>query len=185
MNNPFQPTLNNQLVLLQPLTQGDFEQLYLIASDPLVWEQHPNNNRYQQPVFQNYFEGALQSKGALLIVDKLTGEVAGCSRFYDCNAAESFVFIGYTFLGRKFWGGGYNKGCKKLMLNHAFQYVNTVKFHIGATNFRSQIAIERLGALKTRELVVAYHGEPDRHNFEYEINKVRWYAESPDSLTGG
>jgi RimJ/RimL family protein N-acetyltransferase len=107
----------------------------------------------------------------MLIIDKATGEAAGCSRFYDYNETESSVFIGYTFFGTKFWGKGYNPACKQLMLDYAFQYVNTVKFHIGATNIRSQIAIGRIGAVKTKEVTVAYHGEPDRDNFEYELRK--------------
>jgi RimJ/RimL family protein N-acetyltransferase len=171
MNISLQPTLQNKLILLQPLQESDFERLFAVASDPLIWEQHPNKNRYQRDVFQNYFEGAMQSKGALIILDKATGEVAGCSRFYDYHKSDSSVFIGYTFFGRKFWGKQYNPASKQLMLDYAFEYVNTVKFHIGATNIRSQIAIERVGAVKTKEVIVAYHGEPDRLNFEYEFTR--------------
>lgn len=176
MNVNFQPVLQNSFILLQPLQQGDFERLYAVAADPLIWEQHPNKNRYQRDVFETFFEGALQSNGALLILDKATGEVAGCSRFYDYNETASSVFIGYTFFGRKFWGKQYNPSAKQLMLDHAFQLVNTVLFHIGASNIRSQIAIERIGAIKMKEVVVAYHGEPDRLNFEYELrneNRLR------------
>jgi RimJ/RimL family protein N-acetyltransferase len=175
MNIHFQPTLQNKLIIMQPLAMDDFERLYTVASDPLVWEQHPNKNRYQRDVFQNFFEGAMQSKGAMLISDKATGEVAGCSRFYDYNEIESSVFIGYTFFGRKFWGKHYNPASKQLMLDYAFQFLNTVKFHIGATNIRSQIAIGRIGAVKVKEVVVAYHGEPDRHNFEYELRREDWF----------
>jgi RimJ/RimL family protein N-acetyltransferase len=167
----FQPTLQNELILLQPLQESDFESLFAVAADPLIWEQHPNKNRYQREPFQNYFEGAMQSNGALLITDKATGEIAGCSRFYDYNEKENSVFIGYTFIARKFWGKGYNPAMKELMLNYAFQFVDTILFHIGATNFRSQIAIGRIGAIKKREVRVAYHGEPDRDNFEYTITK--------------
>jgi RimJ/RimL family protein N-acetyltransferase len=174
MNISLQPTLQNKLILLQPLQESDFERLFAVASDPLIWEQHPNKNRYQRDVFQNYFEGAMQSKGALIILDKASGEVAGCSRFYDYHKSDSSVFIGYTFFGRKFWGKQYNPASKQLMLDYAFEYVNTVKFHIGATNIRSQIAIERVGAVKTKEVIVAYHGEPDRLNFEYELTREAW-----------
>lgn len=174
MNNHFQSILQNELIIMQPLQQDDFERLYAVASDPLIWEQHPNKNRYQREPFQIYFEGAMESKGAFLITDKATGEVAGCSRFYDHQETDSSVFIGYTFFGRKFWGKQYNPASKQLMLDHAFQLVNTVKFHIGAGNIRSQIAIGRVGAVKTKEVIVAYHGEPDRHNFEYELRKEDW-----------
>ncbi|XVJ66696.1 MAG: GNAT family N-acetyltransferase [Lacibacter sp.] len=175
MHIHFQPTLQNNLVLLQPLQQDDFEPLYMVAADPLVWEQHPNKNRYQREVFQNYFNGAMQSNGAMLILDKATDEVAGCSRFYEYDETTSSVFIGYTFFGRKFWGKGYNPAAKHLMIDYAFQLVNTIKFHIGAQNIRSQIAIERIGAIKTKEIEVAYHGEPERLNFEYELKKEDWF----------
>jgi N-acetyltransferase len=174
MNINFQPTLQGDLIVLQPLQEPDFERLFAVAADPLIWEQHPNKNRYQRDVFQNYFEGAMQSKGALLILDSTTGEVAGCSRFYDYHESDASVFIGYTFFGRKFWGKQYNPASKQLMLDYAFHFVNTVKFHIGATNIRSQIAISRIGATKRREVTVAYHGEPDRDNFEYELIKEDW-----------
>jgi RimJ/RimL family protein N-acetyltransferase len=174
----FQPTLSNELIIMKPLQQNDFEKLFVVASDPIVWEQHPNKNRYQRDVFQVFFEGAMQSKGAMLIIDKATSEIAGCSRFYDYNETESSVFIGYTFFGKKFWGRQFNSASKKLMLDYAFQFVSTIKFHIGATNFRSQVAIQRVGALKTKEVEVAYHGEPNRHNFEYEIKKEDWLNKS-------
>jgi RimJ/RimL family protein N-acetyltransferase len=166
--------LEDRLILLRPLQQDDFERLYTVASDPLIWEQHPNKNRYQQDVFQNFFNGAMQSKGALLAIDQLSGGIVGCSRFYDYNEETQSVFIGYTFLARKYWGGCYNPVMKKLMLDHAFQYVNTVLFHIGAQNIRSQIAIGRIGAVKQRELIVAYHGEPEKLNFEYVLDRKSW-----------
>ncbi len=169
-----QPLLENEFIRLQPLQQSDFGRLYAIASDPLIWEQHPNKDRYKRDVFQTYFEGAMESKGALLLIDKLTGEVAGSSRFYDYNEADNSLLIGYTFIARKFWGKGYNPAMKALMINHAFHYVSNILFHIGANNIRSQIAIGRTGAQKQREIAVAYHGEPEKLNFEYLLTKEMW-----------
>jgi RimJ/RimL family protein N-acetyltransferase len=169
-----QPTLENDFILLQPLQQNDFERLFAVASDPLIWEQHPNKDRYKREVFQTYFEGAMESKGALLLMDKLTGEVAGSSRFYDYNETENSLLIGYTFIARKYWGKAYNPAMKTLMINHAFQGVDKILFHIGANNTRSQIAIGRIGALKQKEISVAYHGEPEKLNFEYLLTKEVW-----------
>ncbi|MFN3752637.1 GNAT family N-acetyltransferase [Flavobacterium sp.] len=163
--------LENELIKLIPLRETDFEELYEVASDPLVWEQHPNKLRYQLEVFQNYFEGAMLSKGAFLIRDQKTKEVVGCSRFYDYNENDNSVLIGYTFIGRKFWGNGYNKALKKIMLDYAFQQVDKVYFHIGAFNIRSQKAIEKIGAIKVDEFEVEYYGEDAKLNFVYEIAK--------------
>ena len=163
--------LENDLVQLLPLQENDFEKLYKVASDPLIWEQHPNKNRYEKEVFQNFFEGAMESKGAFLIIDKSTGEIAGSTRFYEYDPENKTVFIGYTFYGRKFWGTGFNTQVKKMMLDYAFKAVDKVQFHIGAENYRSQKAIEKLGAIKVEEINVAYYNEPSRHNFVYELKK--------------
>lgn len=143
--------LQNEIIQLVPLQPNDFEALYKVASDPLVWEQHPNKLRYQRAVFQNFFEGAILSKGAFLVRDAQTNEVVGSSRFYDFDQNDKSVLIGYTFIGRKFWGKEYNKALKKIMLDYAFEHVDKVYFHIGAQNFRSQKAIEKIGAQKVGE----------------------------------
>jgi RimJ/RimL family protein N-acetyltransferase len=169
-----QPTLENDLIQLQPLEETDFEALYEVASDPLVWEQHPNKTRYQRDVFQTFFDGAIESKGAFLIIDQKTNAVIGSTRFYDLDEKNKSVLIGYTFYGRNYWGSTYNPSVKKLMLDYAFQFLDKVYFHIGAANIRSQKAIERIGATKVREIIVAYHGEPEKLNFEYVIEKNHW-----------
>ncbi len=163
--------LQNDLIKLIPLQEFFFETLYQVASDPLVWEQHPNKLRYQRAIFQNYFKGAIQSKGAFFICDPKTNEPIGSSRFYDYDEKNNSIIIGYTFIGRKFWGNEYNKALKKLMLDYAFQYVDKVYFHIGAQNIRSQKAIEKIGALKISEQEVTYYGEDSKLNFIYVINK--------------
>jgi len=171
MLNILQPTLQNEFVILAPLKESDFEALYKVASDPLVWEQHPNKNRYQRDVFQTYFDGAIKSKGAFLVKDANTNEVIGCTRFYDYNEKDKSILIGYTFLGRSHWGGKYNPSMKQLMLEHAFTFVDKVLFHIGANNIRSQTAIQRIGAKKIGEESIAYHGETSNLNFVYCVEK--------------
>lgn len=175
MNFNLQPNhLQNQLIKLVPLQETDFEELFSVASDPLVWEQHPNKLRYKRDVFQNYFEGAIQSKGAFFIRETITNEPIGSTRFYDFNENDNSILIGYTFLGRQFWGNGYNKGLKDVMIDYAFQYVDKVIFHIGAFNIRSQKAIEKTGALKIDEFEVEYYGEDSKLNYIYQINKNYW-----------
>jgi RimJ/RimL family protein N-acetyltransferase len=172
MNFNLQPVnLNNRLIKLIPLQEENFNELYAVANDKLLWEQHPNKLRYQKEVFQNFFNGAIQSKGAFLIRETNSNEVVGSSRFYDYNSKDNSVLIGYTFIGRKFWGKGYNKAIKNLMMEYAFQYVDIIYFHIGATNFRSQKAIEKIGAVKIDEFEVEYFGEDSKLNYIYRINK--------------
>jgi RimJ/RimL family protein N-acetyltransferase len=139
-----QPTLNGGLIRLRPLTRADFEDLFAAASDPLIWEQHPENDRYTREVFQKYFDGAIDSKGAFAIIDRASGRIIGSSRYCNLNPRE--VEIGWTFLEREFWGGPYNHELKALMLKHAFQFVERVVFVVGENNLRSQKALEKIGA---------------------------------------
>jgi RimJ/RimL family protein N-acetyltransferase len=164
--------LENDLVQLVPLHAGHFETLYAVANDPLIWEQHPNRDRYKREVFEKFFEGALASGGAFIIFDAQSGQAIGSSRFYDFDEANSEVKIGYTFYARSHWGGGYNPAAKALMLKHAFQFVDTVIFLIGEQKLRSQIAITRLGAEKIGEEMVEYYGETPKLNFVYAIRKT-------------
>ncbi len=174
MNFSIQPVLENEQIILYPLLESDFEAMYSVASDPKIWEQHPNKDRWKREVFQNFFNGAIQSKGAFKIVDKTTGELIGCTRYYDYDEAENAILIGYTFYGTSSWGKGINPQVKKLMLDYIFRFVSRVQFHIGAVNIRSQIAISRLGAEKIGEEDVAYFGEAPKLNFIYEIRKETW-----------
>lgn len=166
-----QTPLENERALLVPLVEADFDDLYAIASDKRVWEQHPNKDRWQETIFRTFFEGAIQSKGAFKIIDKETGLVAGSTRFYSYNEEDNSIQIGYTFFATQFWGTGLNPAVKKLMLAHAFQFVDRVYFQVGAGNLRSQIAVSRLGATKIAEQEVAYFGEQPKLNFVYELKK--------------
>lgn len=176
MQFSIQPVLENDQVILSPLAEADLEPLYAVASDPKIWEQHPTKDRWQRPVYETFFEGALQSKGAFKIIDKQTGAIAGSTRFYDYNEEERSIMIGYTFYATRYWGKGINPGIKAMMLDYVFQYVDQVYFQIGAYNTRSQIAIGRIGAVKTGEQELSYHGEPSRLNFMYGISKQDWMA---------
>ena len=166
-------SLVNDLIRLQPLANDDFEKLYTIASDPLIWEVHPSKDRYKREVFSEFFDGAVASGSAFLVFDQLSGGLIGSSRYYDLKPENSTVAIGYTFLARKFWGGAYNKSLKSLMIDYAFRYVSKVVFHIGAKNYRSQKAIIKLGAVKSNEIDLESEGVLQPH-FEYEILKANW-----------
>jgi N-acetyltransferase len=127
----------------------DFAALYAVASDPLIWEQHPNGDRYQESVFTEFFRGALHSGGALLALDRRDGKVIGSSRYHGFKEpAATEVEVGWTFLARSHWGGRYNAEMKRLMLEHAFKSFRTVVLVIGARNVRSQKAAERIGAVR-------------------------------------
>lgn len=142
-----QPVLEGRLLRLVPLRPEDFERLYAVASDPLIWEQHPQSDRYKIEVFKVFFREALESGGGLVVMDCKTGEVIGSSRYYGYDEQRSEIEIGWTFLARSYWGGIYNREMKQLMLRHAFKFVDSVVFLVGPQNWRSQKALEKIGAV--------------------------------------
>jgi RimJ/RimL family protein N-acetyltransferase len=167
----FRPeVLEDNVTKLIPLQENDFERLFAVASDPAIWEQHPTRDRYKREVFQVFFDGAISAGTAFLIFDNASNELIGSTRYYDYKADVPSVAIGYTFLAKKYWGGAYNRSVKKLMIDYAFQFVDSIFFHIGATNIRSQKAILKIGAQKVNEVDFDYYGKKLLH-YEYEIRK--------------
>jgi RimJ/RimL family protein N-acetyltransferase len=143
-----QPILQGELLTLRPLRAEDFDDLYAVAADRLIWEQHPSSDRYREEVFRDFFRDALESGGALVAIDSATHRVIGSSRFNGYDEEASEIEIGWTFLARSHWGGVYNGEMKRLMLRHAFKFVNSVIFLIGTQNLRSQRAVEKIGGVR-------------------------------------
>ncbi len=141
------PVLKGKLVELRPLCSADYDDLYAIAADPLIWEQHPVKNRHEEVGFREFFREALASDGALIAVDAATQRVIGSSRFHGYSKERSEVEIGWTFLARSHWGGRYNGELKRLMSQHAFRFVDNVVLLISPENLRSQRAAEKVGGV--------------------------------------
>ena len=160
-----QPTLKGHLLELRPLRPEDFPDLYAVASDPLIWEQHPSSDRYQAVVFKRFFSEALESGGALIALDSKDGRVIGSSRFHGYDEPKSEIEIGWTFLARSHWGGVYNGEMKQLMLRHAFRFVGSVVFLIGPGNLRSQKAVEKIGGVRVGS-------RPDSHGRESFVYRI-------------
>ena len=170
MSFDLQPALKGELLTLRPLRPEDFDQLYAVASDPLIWEQHPANDRYKQGVFKEFFRVALECGGAFVAIDSRDGRIIGSSRFHGYDQEKSEIEIGWTFLARSHWGGVYNGEMKRLMLRHAFKFVDNVVFLVGPQNLRSQRAMEKIGAVRVGS-------RPDaegRDSFVYRISASTW-----------
>jgi N-acetyltransferase len=143
-----QPTLKGELLELRPLQPTDFDALFAVAADPGIWEQHPEKQRSQEEGFRKFFEESLGSGGALIAHDTRDGKVIGSSRFHGYDRERSEIEIGWSFLARSHWGGQYNGEMKRLMLDHAFRFVDRVIFLVGPENYRSQRAVEKIGATR-------------------------------------
>lgn len=149
-----QPTLRGALIELRPLRADDWDALYAVASDPLIWEQHPDRERYTEPIFREFFRVALESQSALVATDVQSGRVVGSSRYHGYNETLREIEIGWSFLARSHWGGRHNGEMKQLMLQHAFRFVDRVIFVIGPQNVRSQRAVQQIGAVLVGPLTV-------------------------------
>lgn len=149
-----QPTLRGELLELRPLRADDYDELFAAASDPLIWEQHPEADRYTEEKFRRYFDGAMASGGAFAVVDAATGRIVGSSRYHGYDASASEIEIGWTFLTRDLWGGRHNREMKRLMLRHAFGFADKVVLLIGPDNIRSQRAAEKISAVRAGSRVV-------------------------------
>lgn len=167
-----QPTLRGAHLELRPLAVTDFEALQAAASDPLIWEQHPEPDRHTPAAFRRYFDGAIASGGAFAIVDRGTGRIVGCSRYSNLRPAEREVEIGWTFLERAQWGGAANRELKSLMIGHALRFVDRVVFTVGERNERSQRALAKIGAVPVRRVEQAGpDGAPTTH-VVFEITRT-------------
>ena len=178
-----QPTLVGDNLLLRPLTEDDWETMFAVASDPLLWEVHPAWDRYKEPVFREYFAGAMKSRGALAVIARATGCIIGGSRYANFVAERNEIEIGWSFLARDCWGGAYNREMKTLMLTHAFRFFDSIRFNIGATNVRSRRAIEKIGAVLDGEYVPeAINGVPPVLHVIYRLSRDE--AEAANMLLG-
>jgi len=174
MSQPdFQPILVGPAITVRPITTDDWSELFAAASDPKIWEVHPVPDRYTETGFRKFFDGAVNSKMAFVFVDRSTGALIGSSRYYGHEPERSEIEIGWTFIVRKYWGGATNREVKRLMLDHAFTFVDTVIFWVGNTNWRSQGAMTKIGGVKRRGLFVR-ELSGDRPYFIFEITKGKY-----------
>ena len=168
-----QPVLEGDRLLLRPLAPGDWQALFAVASDPLIWELHPAHDRWQEPVFHAFFAGAMAGGGAMAVIDKQTGKIIGSSRWQGYDPAEGgSVEIGWTFLARSYWGGAYNLELKRLMLGHAFGYVERVMFRVGESNWRSRRAMEKIGGRLTAAIDYSQMAGREIAHVVYEITRA-------------
>ncbi|GAA5220109.1 GNAT family N-acetyltransferase [Membranihabitans marinus] len=144
--------LSGKHVQLIPLELAHSEELINAASDGLLWNlwytSVPSPDKMEA-----YIEEALRQKSMnraypMVVVEKSSDEIIGCTRF--CNAEQSHrrLEIGYTWYAEQFQRTIVNTECKFLLLQYAFEYLDciAVEFRTHWHNRDSRRAIERLGA---------------------------------------
>ena len=169
-----QPTLEDEILILKALKEEDLDDLYKVASDPMIWEQHPSKDRCRRDVFKLFFNDGIASGGAFAVIDKITGQIIGSTRFHSVKESENAIEIGWTFLARKYWGGRYNKAMKILMIDHAFQFLDNILFYIDENNLRSQRAVEKMGGKRITALDGVTLERRPNASVIYHITKKNW-----------
>ena len=174
-----QPTLIGPRIAIRPVTEADWSQMFAAGSDPEVWAVHPASDRYKEPEFRQFFDGALASGSGFSFVDRAAGKVIGSSRYHGYDADKREIEIGWTFLAKAYWGGSYNGEIKGLMLDHAFTFVDTVIFFVGEENWISQRAMEKIGGIRRAALVPREIGGKAHGHVVFEIRKSDWQTATP------
>ena len=171
-----QPHLSGERLLLRPLREDDREALTAAAADPAIWEVHPAWDRYKSEVFRGYFDEGIASRGTLIAIDRADGSVVGSSRYSTQFTEPGELEIGWTFLVRSHWGGASNREMKRLMLSHAFGFVDRVIFRVGDTNGRSRRAMEKVGGILTDRMHVTMLGDREVRHVVYAITASDFWS---------
>ena len=144
-------TLHHGGVRLEPLTLAHEDGLRQAAADGRLWElritsvPEPENTRA-------YIETALKTpdRFAFVVLDDANGRVLGSSSYHDILPGVKRLEIGYTWYAQSLQRTHVNSTAKLLLMTHAFETLgaHVVGWRTDNFNFRSQAAIERLGARK-------------------------------------
>jgi RimJ/RimL family protein N-acetyltransferase len=159
--HPKPATLEGHGVRLEPLAREHAAGLAEAAKDGRLWELFFTSVPEVEQV-QAYISGALagQERGEMLpwaVRDLKSGAIVGSTRYHDIIAAAARVEIGYTWYAKRMQRTHVNSACKLLLFAHAFESLKckVVGLRTDNFNFRSQRAIEALGAKK--DGVIRHH----------------------------
>lgn len=165
-----QPTLIGSLVTLKPMHRQDWDGMFKAASNPRTWADHVKRDRYKENVFKPYFNSGISSGSAMSIFDNKTKKIIGTSRYHEYKLDIAEIEIGWTFIDCAYWGGKYNAEVKRLMLRHAFSFLDVVVFWVAQDNFRSRAAMNKIGGkLREGEFSKTDNGEV----FPYVVFEIR------------
>ena len=170
-----QPTLVGPRLEVRPMREADHDEMVRAASDPAIWEQHPDRERWTKEGFDRYFRSGMESGGAFAVVERATGRIVGSSRYWNLQPDRE-VEIGWTFLERRLWGGDHNRELKRLMIDHALRFVPRVVFLVGENNLRSRRAMEKIGGRLVGKVERKGAAGVVAWNVVFEIRREDWHS---------
>jgi RimJ/RimL family protein N-acetyltransferase len=182
MKQPAPVTLEGHDLRLEPLTAGHRDELAVAAADGELWKLWFTSVPKPEEV-EAYIAHALagQTKGDMLpwaVRELTTGVLVGSTRYHDIVTAVDRVEIGWTWYAKRWQRSRVNTVCKRLLLGHAFEALDcrVVGLRTDNFNFRSQRAIEALGAKK--DGVIRHHAPRRdgtvRDSVMYSILATEW-----------
>jgi RimJ/RimL family protein N-acetyltransferase len=145
-------TLAGDHASLEPLGREHEEALQRAAADGELWRLWYTTIAPPEKMSE-YISTALDMRerlGAMPFVvrEKTSGEIVGCTRYFNVDAANRRLEIGHTWYSKRVQRGPINTECKLLLLTHAFEKLQciAVEFRTHWFNHASRTAIARLGA---------------------------------------
>ena len=149
--------LENEKVLLRPMTRQDFSKLQTLTKDPNQWiyfTQDLSNAEDFEEWAAGHFSG---DRLQFVVMDKVSGKIAGATAFGSFSPRDQRIEIGWTWLGKEFQGTGINSQMKKLMLDYCFEVlkVKRVEIKTDVLNLPARKALLKIGA--TEEGVLRSH----------------------------
>ncbi|MEK4385527.1 GNAT family protein [Solibacillus sp. FSL W7-1464] len=174
--------LENKIIKLRPVQLSDIEAITNAANDARIWE-HMSVTLLSKEAVQNYIENAMKEreKGIsymFAVIDKKTDEIVGCTSFLDISFPHKRLEIGATWYHPSAWRSAINTNCKFLLFQYCFEVLklNRIQIKTGHENYRSQKAIERIGAVKEgvlRNHMIRKEGII-RHTVMYSVIAEDW-----------
>jgi N-acetyltransferase len=176
-------TLTGKLVRLELLQMKHAVELYQVAQDPSIWTYMPMTPIGSLAEMEQVIAKACQEQEAgvslpFAIIDLARNRAVGSTRYLDIQPANRGLEIGWTWLSPSVQRTGINTECKYLLLRHAFETWGMIRVQLKThhLNFKSQRAIERLGAVKEgtlRNHIIMPDGSY-RHSVYYSIIEGEW-----------
>lgn len=174
--------LESDFVLLKPLSIEDKNGFTKIAFDKDIWR-YSVNRIYDEVELDQFISEAISSKEKQLrfpftIIDKVKNKIAGSTSFGNYSSKDKRIEIGWTWLGKEFWGTGINQHCKKLLIDFAFVNLKLerVEFKTDVLNIAARNALLKLGVVEEAVLRshTLMHDGRRRDTIYYSILKKEW-----------
>lgn len=174
--------LESDFVLLKPLSIEDKTGFIKIAFDKDIWR-YSVNRIYDEAELDQFISEAISSKEEQLrfpftIIDKIKNKIAGSTSFINYSVKDKRIEIGWTWIGKEFWGTGLNLQCKNLLVSFVFEKSNVerIEFKTDILNIAARNSLLKLGAIEEGILRshTMMHDGRRRDTIYYSILKKEW-----------